>query len=39
MTSEAKWSDFTSMDGAKTVAAANRFLPAWLSLLLVVVIA
>jgi general secretion pathway protein C len=39
MTSEAKWSDFASMDGAKTVAAANRLLPAWLSLLLVVVIA
>jgi len=39
MTSEAKWSDFASMDGAKTVAAANRLLPAWVSLLLVVVIA
>jgi len=39
MTSEAKWSDFVSMDGAKTLAAANRLLPAWLSLLLVVVIA
>jgi general secretion pathway protein C len=39
MTSEAKWSDFTSMDGAKTLAAANRLLPAWVSLLLVVVIA
>jgi len=39
MTSEAKWSDFASMDGAKTLAAANRLLPAWVSLLLVVVIA
>jgi general secretion pathway protein C len=39
MTTEAKWSDFTSMDGAKMVAAANRLLPAWVSLLLVVVIA
>jgi type II secretory pathway component PulC len=39
MTSEAKWSDFASMDGAKTFAAANRLLPAWVSLLLVVVIA
>ena len=39
MTTEAKWSDFTSMDGAKMVAAANRLLPAWVSLLLVVAIA
>jgi general secretion pathway protein C len=39
MTTEAKWSDFASMDGAKILAAANRLLPAWLSLLLVVVIA
>ena len=39
MTTEAKWSDFASMDSAKTLAAANRLLPAWLSLLLVIVIA
>jgi general secretion pathway protein C len=39
MTTEAKWSDFASMDSAKTLAAANRLLPAWVSLLLVVVIA
>ena len=39
MTTEAKWSDFASMDGAKTLAAANRLLPAWVSLLLVIVIA
>ena len=39
MTTDAKWSDFASMDGAKTLAAANRLLPAWVSLLLVVVIA
>jgi general secretion pathway protein C len=39
MTTEAKWSDFASMDGAKTLAAANRLLPSWVSLLLVVVIA
>jgi len=39
MTIEAKWSDFASRDGAKTLAAANRLLPAWVSLLLVVVIA
>jgi len=39
MTTEAKWSDFASMDGAKPLAAANRLLPSWVSLLLVVVIA
>jgi general secretion pathway protein C len=39
MTTEAKWSDFASKDGAKTLAAANQLLPAWVSLLLVVVIA
>ena len=39
MTTEAKWSDFASMDGAKMLAAANRLLPAWVSLLLVIVIA
>ncbi len=39
MTTEAKWSDFASMDGAKTIAAANQLLPPWVSLLLVVVIA
>jgi len=39
MTTEAKWSDFASMNGAKTLAAANRLLPAWISLLFVVLIA
>jgi general secretion pathway protein C len=39
MTTEAKWSDFASLDGAKMFAAANRLLPAWVSLLLVVIIA
>lgn len=39
MTTEAKWSDLASLDGAKTVAAANQLLPAWVALLLVVVIA
>jgi len=39
MTTEAKWSDFASMDGPKTLAAANQLLPSWISLLLVVVIA
>jgi general secretion pathway protein C len=38
MTTEAKWSDFASRDGAKTIAAANSLLPPWISLLLVVVI-
>ena len=35
MTTEAKWSDFASLDGARMLAAANRLLPAWVSLLLV----
>jgi general secretion pathway protein C len=39
MTTEAKWSDFASLDGAKMLVAANRLLPAWVSLLLVVIIA
>lgn len=39
MTTEAKWADLASMDGAKTLAAANRLLPGWVSLILVVVIA
>jgi general secretion pathway protein C len=38
MTTETKWSDFASMDGAKTLAAANSLLPPWISLLLVIVI-
>lgn len=39
MTTEAKWSDFASKDGAKTIAAANGLLPQWVSVLLVVFIA
>ena len=39
MTTEAKWSDLASLDGARMLAAANRLLPAWISLLLVVLIA
>ncbi|NIL92960.1 MAG: type II secretion system protein GspC [Woeseiaceae bacterium] len=39
MTTEAKWSDFSSMDGAKAIAAANSLLPPWISLILVIVIA
>ena len=39
MATEAKWSDFASMDGAKMIAAANQLLPPWVTLALVVVIA
>jgi general secretion pathway protein C len=39
MTTAAKWSDLVSLDGPKTLAAANQLLPGWVSLLLVVVIA
>ena len=39
MTTDAKWSDLASLDAPKMIAAANRLLPAWVSLLLVVVIA
>ena len=39
MTTEAKWSDLASMDGAKTFAAASRLLPAWVSLALVTLLA
>lgn len=38
MTTQAKWSDFASMDGAKTAAAAGQLLPGWVSLVLVVLI-
>lgn len=38
MTSKASWSNFGSLDGAKTLAAANELLPPWVSLLLVVAI-
>ena len=39
MTSEAKWTDFASLDGVKIFAAANRLLPNWVSLALVILIA
>ena len=39
MNSHAKWSDFASLDRARTLAAANQLLPAWVTLLLVVLIA
>ncbi len=38
MTTDAKWSDFASLDGTKTAAAASQLLPAWVSLALVVLI-
>ncbi len=38
MATEAKWSDFTSLDGARALAAANQLLPPWVALLLVIVI-
>ena len=38
MATEAKWSDFASLDGARTAAAASRLLPPWLALLLVIAI-
>ena len=38
MATEAKWSDFTSLDGARTLAAANQLLPPWVALILVVAI-
>ncbi len=39
MSTEASWSDFASLDGAKTFAAANQLLPSWVGLFLVVAIA
>ena len=38
MTIEAKWSDFSSLDGTRTLAAANQLLPKWVTLLLVILI-
>ena len=38
MSNNAKWSDFVSLDGPRTVAAANQLLPFWVSLLLVIVV-
>jgi general secretion pathway protein C len=39
MAIEAKWSDFSSLDGMQMVAAANRLLPKWVTLVLVIAIA
>lgn len=38
MSSNAQWSDFLSGDRARTVAAANSLLPAWVSLVIVILI-
>ena len=39
MTTEAKWSDFSSLDGERTLAAVNQLLPRWVAMALVVAIA
>ncbi len=39
MTTEAKWSDFSSLDSERTLAAANQLLPKWVAVALVVAIA
>ena len=39
MTIEAKWSDFSSFDGERTLSAANQLLPRWVTLMLVIAIA
>ena len=38
MTQHAKWSDLTSLDGPKTLAAASQLLPGWISLILVILV-
>jgi general secretion pathway protein C len=35
MTTDAKWSDFSSLDGERTLAAINQLLPRWITLVLV----
>jgi general secretion pathway protein C len=39
MAIDAKWSDFSNLDGVQLVSAANRILPKWITLALVVAIA
>lgn len=39
MTTDAKWSDFTSLNGPKSIAAVSSLVPPWASLALVVIIA
>jgi general secretion pathway protein C len=38
MTTKPKWSDFVSRDTGRTLAAANGLLPAWVSLVIVIII-
>jgi len=38
MSETAKWADFASLDGPRTLAAANQLLPGWAALLLVIII-
>ena len=38
MSNNAKWSDLLSLDGPRTVTAANQLLPFWVSLVLVIVV-
>ena len=38
MSNDSKWSDIVSLDGARSLAAANQLLPGWVSLALVLVI-
>jgi general secretion pathway protein C len=38
MTTDAKWSDFSSLDGERTLAAVNQLLPRWVTLVLVAAI-
>ena len=39
MTIEAKWSDFSSLDGERTLAAVNQLLPKWVAFALILLIA
>lgn len=39
MAIDAKWSDFSSLDRDRTIAAANQLLPRWVALILVIAIA
>ena len=39
MISKANWMDFSNMDGGSVLAAVNRRVPPWMSLLLVIAIA
>lgn len=39
MTTDAKWSDFSSLDSERTLAAVNQLLPRWVALVLIAAIA